>query len=157
MWLILTKSYHTFLSPLISVHKSLFKDSLTAQLMLCHWDLPIEIYLRQLWLFSPGYIFFPSGTSLDTLEAGKTTPRIFFSHGTDDQVLQVNYCSRRITQNLKRCGFEHHYLEFTGGHTITVLCIDEALKYCCQKPKESTKEVVVVKETSEKIVKVIED
>jgi len=111
--------------------------------------------------FSPGYIFFPSGTSLDTLEAGKTTPRIFFSHGTHDQVLSVDYCSRRITKNLKRCGFDHYYLEFTGGHTITSLCIDEALKYC-QKPKESTKEAVVVKETrgkvtSEKVVEVIED
>jgi len=106
--------------------------------------------------FSPGYIFFPSGTSLDTLEARTTTPRIFFSHGTHDQVLHIDYCSRRITKNLKRCGFDHCYFEFKGGHTITSGCIDEALKLWKQKPKELTKEVMAVEETSEG-VEVIED
>jgi predicted esterase len=105
--------------------------------------------------FSPGYIFFPSGTSLDTLGVG-ATPRIYFSHGTHDQVLHVDYCSRRIAKNFKRSGFDHHYLEFIGGHTITEKCIDEALKYCRQKPKEIIKEVIVVKEITKK-VKVSED
>eukprot|EP00456_Euglypha_rotunda_P062528 TRINITY_DN5261_c0_g1_i6.p1 TRINITY_DN5261_c0_g1~~TRINITY_DN5261_c0_g1_i6.p1 ORF type:complete len:254 (-),score=20.80 TRINITY_DN5261_c0_g1_i6:162-923(-) len=98
--------------------------------------------------FSPGYIFFPSGTSVDTLDAKVLTPSIFFSHGTNDQVLHIDYCSRRIAKNLTRCGFDHNYLEFKGGHTITSSCIDEALKYW-NKPKELTKEVVLEEESEE--------
>jgi phospholipase/carboxylesterase len=45
-------------------------------------------------------------------------PRIFISHGTEDNVLPIQPCSRRIVPILKREGFSVEYEEFKGPHTI---------------------------------------
>jgi predicted esterase len=45
-------------------------------------------------------------------------PRFFVSHGTQDQVLPIDRCSRRIVPALERGGYDVTYEEFDGGHTV---------------------------------------
>lgn len=45
-------------------------------------------------------------------------PRVYISHGTEDRVLPIDRCSRRIVPQLKRAGYETIYREFNGPHTI---------------------------------------
>jgi phospholipase/carboxylesterase len=45
-------------------------------------------------------------------------PRIFISHGTNDQVLPIDPCSRRIVPQLERAGYDVIYHEFDGPHTV---------------------------------------
>ncbi len=59
--------------------------------------------------FSPGFIA-PTG------RVG--SPRIFVSHGTRDEVLPIERCSRRIVPRLERTGYEVRYREFEGGHSV---------------------------------------
>ena len=60
--------------------------------------------------FSPGFM----------APAGQTgSPRIFVSHGTRDEVLPINRCSRRIVPELEQGGYDVLYREFDGGHTIS--------------------------------------
>ncbi len=46
------------------------------------------------------------------------SPRIFITHGTQDQVLPIDRCSRRIVPQLQRAGYDVQYHEFEGGHTV---------------------------------------
>src|SRR5919112_367184 len=46
------------------------------------------------------------------------SPRFFVSHGTEDQVLPIDRCSRRLVPELRRSGYEVTYEEFVGGHTV---------------------------------------
>jgi phospholipase/carboxylesterase len=59
--------------------------------------------------FSPGFIA-PAG------ERG--TPALFISHGTRDDVLPIQVCSRRIVPEVKRAGYNVQYREFDGPHTV---------------------------------------
>lgn len=59
--------------------------------------------------FSPG--FMPPAKA-------EGTPRVFISHGTGDQILPIDACSRRIVPALKRRRYDVHYLEFAGGHEV---------------------------------------
>ncbi|CAA9577531.1 MAG: Phospholipase/carboxylesterase [uncultured Truepera sp.] len=59
--------------------------------------------------FSPGFM-------APTAQEG--TPRFFISHGTEDQVLPIDRCSRRIVPQLEKAGYRVRYLEFGGGHTV---------------------------------------
>ncbi|CAA9576506.1 MAG: hypothetical protein AVDCRST_MAG19-3421, partial [uncultured Thermomicrobiales bacterium] len=59
--------------------------------------------------FSPGFEA-PAGV------VGK--PRFFVSHGTDDAVLPIDRCSRRIVPRLRDAGYDVDYREFAGGHTV---------------------------------------
>ena len=45
-------------------------------------------------------------------------PLIFISHGTEDKVLPIGPCSRKIVPILKSEGFVVEYHEFEGPHTI---------------------------------------
>ena len=45
-------------------------------------------------------------------------PRVFVSHGTDDRVLPVDVCSRRLVPRLHGLGYQVDYAEFTGGHEV---------------------------------------
>ena len=60
--------------------------------------------------FSPGFI--PSGAQ-DT-----GNPRIFISHGTKDQILPIDDCSRRLVPQLKRAGHNVTFREFDGPHAM---------------------------------------
>lgn len=53
-------------------------------------------------------------------------PRVFVSHGTDDPVLPVDRCSRRIVQTLRQGGYDVTYREFDGGHVIPTPVAQEA-------------------------------
>ncbi|HYG33892.1 MAG TPA: alpha/beta hydrolase-fold protein [Clostridia bacterium] len=46
------------------------------------------------------------------------SPRIFISHGTQDPVLPIEACSRRLVPALEQAGYDVHYHEFSGEHTI---------------------------------------
>ncbi len=71
--------------------------------------------------FSPGFI--PSGSK----QNGK--PRIFISHGTEDNVLPIDNCSRRIVPQLKDAGYKVTYREFTGPHTVPRETLVEAIRF----------------------------
>lgn len=45
-------------------------------------------------------------------------PRVFISHGTRDNVLPIDPCSRTIVPRLRRAEYAVMYDEFDGGHTI---------------------------------------
>jgi predicted esterase len=45
-------------------------------------------------------------------------PRFFISHGTGDQVLPIERCSRRLVPRLEDDGYEVTYAEFPGGHSV---------------------------------------
>jgi phospholipase/carboxylesterase len=59
--------------------------------------------------FAPGFVA-PAGVE------GK--PKIYVSHGTEDPVLTIEACSRRIVPQLKQIGYEVLYREFRGGHAV---------------------------------------
>ena len=76
---------------------------------------------RHVIAFAPGYI--PAG-------AGRTeSPRLFISHGTQDRVLPIERCSRRIVPELKRAGYDVLYREFDGPHTVPPTIADEAIDW----------------------------
>jgi phospholipase/carboxylesterase len=56
-------------------------------------------------------------------------PRIFVSHGTQDDVLPIQPCSRKIVPILKREGFAVEYHEFEGPHTIPADISRTAVKW----------------------------
>lgn len=70
--------------------------------------------------YSPGFMA-PTG------QTGK--PRIYISHGTEDRVLPIERCSRRIVPQLKRGGYDVLYREFEGPHTIPPDIVSESVKW----------------------------
>ncbi|MDB5932096.1 MAG: phospholipase/Carboxylesterase [Polaromonas sp.] len=64
---------------------------------------------RQVFAFSPG--FAAAGR-----RQGK--PLVLISHGTQDTVLPIAPCSRRIVSSLQQAGYEVRYTEFVGGHQV---------------------------------------
>ncbi|MFL6675912.1 MAG: alpha/beta hydrolase [Massilia sp.] len=59
--------------------------------------------------FSPGFIG-------PTRPRGK--PKVFISHGTQDNVLPIDPCSRSIVPRLDSANYPVTYQEFEGGHVI---------------------------------------
>jgi phospholipase/carboxylesterase len=59
--------------------------------------------------FSPGFMQPPSQHG---------APRIYVSHGTNDQVLPIDRCSRALVPRLQSAGYEVIYREFDGPHTV---------------------------------------
>lgn len=70
--------------------------------------------------FSPGFMT-PAGR--------QGLPRIYISHGTQDRVLPVERCSHRIVRQLNREGYDVHYTEFDGPHTVPALIACEAVDW----------------------------
>lgn len=56
-------------------------------------------------------------------------PLIFISHGTDDPILPIAACSRRIALALKQGGFNVRCREFEGGHAIPPEICREAVDW----------------------------
>jgi phospholipase/carboxylesterase len=56
-------------------------------------------------------------------------PRIFISHGTGDQVLPIDRCSRRLVPTLEDAGYDVTYHEFAGGHTVPPGIAAEAVRW----------------------------
>ena len=59
--------------------------------------------------FSPGFL-------VDGEVNGK--PRVFISHGTADDILPIDRCSRVIVPTLKKRGYDVTFKEFEGGHEV---------------------------------------
>jgi predicted esterase len=57
--------------------------------------------------FSPGFVV--SGTP-------HGQPRIFISHGTSDEILPIDRCSRAIVPTLRKAGYDVTFRQFDGGH-----------------------------------------
>lgn len=45
-------------------------------------------------------------------------PAVFVSHGTADEILPIDQCSRRIVPELRRRKYAVEYVEFDGPHTV---------------------------------------
>ena len=56
-------------------------------------------------------------------------PRVFLSHGTDDAVLPIHRCSRRIVPELEHGRYDLLYREFPGPHTVPETILTEALQW----------------------------
>ena len=59
--------------------------------------------------FSPGFV-------ISAEPHGK--PRFFVSHGTSDQILPIDQCSRVIVPRLKSMGYDVTFREFDGRHEV---------------------------------------
>jgi phospholipase/carboxylesterase len=46
------------------------------------------------------------------------SPALYISHGTQDRVLSIDVCSRRIVPRAKGAGYSVLYREFDGPHTV---------------------------------------
>jgi predicted esterase len=55
--------------------------------------------------------------------------RVYISHGTDDRVLPIDRCSRRIVPQLERAGYDVLYHEFEGPHTVPPDIASEAVEW----------------------------
>jgi phospholipase/carboxylesterase len=70
--------------------------------------------------FSPGFV-------VDRAKTGK--PRIFVSHGIQDQILPIDECSRVIVPALQKRGYDVTFKQFVGGHEVPEPIADDALKW----------------------------
>lgn len=70
--------------------------------------------------FSPGFMA-PGGQH--------GAPSIFVSHGTEDGVLPIDACSRRVVPTLRNAGYLVRYHEFADGHTIPPEIAREAVEW----------------------------
>jgi len=70
--------------------------------------------------FSPGFLI-PGEAQ------GK--PRVFVSHGTADDVLPIDQCSRVIVPELKKRGYDVTFREFDGKHEVPPAVVTEAFKW----------------------------
>jgi len=73
---------------------------------------------RNVIAFSPGFMA-PTTTA--------DTPRIFISHGLNDEVLPIEPCSRHIVPRLKGAGYDVDYREFRDGHIVPPDMVDAAI------------------------------
>ncbi|MGH7617727.1 MAG: alpha/beta hydrolase, partial [Gemmatimonadaceae bacterium] len=46
-------------------------------------------------------------------------PKVFLSHGRQDNILPIDQCGRRIAAQLRRGGYDLRFDEFDGGHQAT--------------------------------------
>ena len=76
--------------------------------------------LRHVLAFSPGFVV-PA--------AQRGAPRLFVAHGTRDDVLPIDACSRRIVPALRRAGYDVHYTEFDGYHSVPQPVVREAVEW----------------------------
>jgi phospholipase/carboxylesterase len=70
--------------------------------------------------FSPGFVAPPR-------QEGR--PRVWISHGTQDRVLPVERCGRRVARQLAAAGYRPAYEEFDGGHVMTPELVTAALDW----------------------------
>jgi phospholipase/carboxylesterase len=70
--------------------------------------------------FSPGFV---------APAARHGAPHLYISHGTQDSVLPIDACSRRIVPLMQQAGYEVRYHEFDGSHTVPPEIACEALDW----------------------------
>ncbi len=75
---------------------------------------------RHIIAFSPGFAVPPRQLG---------SPRIFMCHGTDDRVLPIDRCSRRLVRVFERAGYDVSYREFDGPHVVPEEMRREAVRW----------------------------
>jgi phospholipase/carboxylesterase len=70
--------------------------------------------------FSPGFV-------IQAPRQGR--PRFFVSHGTNDQILPIDQCSRVIVPQLKSMGYDVTFREFEGRHEMPPDVAAEGLRW----------------------------
>lgn len=70
--------------------------------------------------FSPGFV--RAGTSSEC-------PRVYVSHGTEDTVLPIERCGRRVVATLRAIGCSVDYREFHGGHSAPSDIVSDAVRW----------------------------
>lgn len=75
----------------------------------------------------PNILAFSPGFAAPGHQQGE--PRIFVSHGTRDEVLRIDYTSRRVVPVLQDSGYEVRYREFNGPHTVPDEIAREAVEW----------------------------
>ena len=78
-------------------------------------------FFKSVLAFSPGFI--PPGSKVNA------RPGVFISHGTNDNILPIDSCSRRLVPQLKREGLAVTYREFEGPHTVPQNVLTEAMEW----------------------------
>ena len=61
-------------------------------------------------------------------------PRIFVSHGTRDEVLPIDRTSRRVVPQLEDAGYDVHYREYDGPHSVPPEIAREAVAWFLPVP-----------------------
>ena len=56
-------------------------------------------------------------------------PAVFVAHGTADEILPIDRCSRRIVPELRRRKYAVEYVEFDGPHTVPPAIADQAVRW----------------------------
>jgi phospholipase/carboxylesterase len=56
-------------------------------------------------------------------------PRLFFSHGTADQILPIDQCSRVMVPRLRSMGYDVTFREFEGRHELPPPIATDALRW----------------------------
>ena len=56
-------------------------------------------------------------------------PRIYIGHGTEDQILPIDLCSRSLAPSLERAGYDVTYEEFIGGHRLPAEIVGRAIDW----------------------------
>jgi phospholipase/carboxylesterase len=79
--------------------------------------------------FSPGFM---------APTAQRDSPRIFVSHGIQDDVLPIDVTSRRIVPELERAGYQVRYREFDGPHTVPSDIAMEGLDWLLSESRSGT-------------------
>jgi phospholipase/carboxylesterase len=79
---------------------------------------------RRVVAFSPGFI-------VGATPQGK--PQFFISHGTADQILPIDRCSRVIAPQLQRRGYDVTFKEFDGGHQVPPDIAAEAMRWVAMR------------------------
>ena len=84
-----------------------FSDGCVATRSRSAW--PTAICSPRITAFSPGFVISaePHGH-----------PRFFVSHGTSDQILPIDRCSRVIVPRLRSMGYDVTFREFDGRHEV---------------------------------------
>jgi phospholipase/carboxylesterase len=70
--------------------------------------------------FSPGFV-------VPGVPHGK--PRVFVSHGTADEILPIDRCSRVIVPALQKRGYDVTFKQFDGGHDIPPFIAADGMKF----------------------------
>jgi phospholipase/carboxylesterase len=61
-------------------------------------------------------------------------PRVFISHGRQDQVLPIERCGRRLARVLTGSGYAVEYRELDGGHDVPPDVVRAALEWLSDQP-----------------------
>lgn len=61
-------------------------------------------------------------------------PAVFVCHGTHDEVLPIDRCSRRIVPVLREDGYQVDYREFPGGHELRPDLVEASVRLLVRSP-----------------------